>query len=160
MGKSNILDQYLKHKFNKNSESTIGVSFATETIIDDNARIKVQIWDLSGQERYRSIATAHIRRSKGALLIYDITNHASFDNLEGWIENIRLNSQNEDVQIILIGNKSDLKNEQVVKTEEAILFAEKHNITFIEVSALNSSNIKTAFAKLVHGYLSNMNLLF
>jgi Ras-related protein Rab-11A len=78
VGKSNIISRFTKNEFNLESKTTIGVEFATKTLIVDDKTVKVQIWDTAGQERYRSMASAYYRGANGALLVYDITRSTSF----------------------------------------------------------------------------------
>ena len=81
VGKSNLLSRFTRNEFNLESKSTIGVEFATRSIRVDGRTIKAQIWDTAGQERYRAITSAYYRGAVGALLVYDIAKHTSFENI-------------------------------------------------------------------------------
>ena len=104
------------------SKSTIGVEFATRTLKVSGKTIKAQIWDTAGQERYRAITSAYYRGAVGALLVYDITKKQTFDNTERWLTELREHAD-EDIVILLVGNKSDLRHIRAVSTEEGAAFA-------------------------------------
>ena len=150
MGKSNLLTRFTRNEFNLESKPTIGVEFATRTLITDNKNIKAQIWDTAGQERYRAITSAYYRGALGALLVYDISKKASFDSVEKWLKELREHAD-ANIVLMLVGNKCDLKHLRAVKTEEASIFAEKNSLAFLETSALDSSNVETAFQRVVSG---------
>jgi len=148
VGKSNLLSRFTKNEFNLESKTTIGVEFATKSIISDNKVIKAQIWDTAGQERYRAITNAYYRGAVGALLVYDITKPSTFDNVEKWLKELREHAEPH-IVVMLVGNKSDLKNLRAVKQEDASAFAEKHRLAFMETSALESSNVELAFQTII-----------
>lgn len=144
VGKSNLLSRFTRNEFNLESKSTIGVEFATRSIVVDGKRIKAQIWDTAGQERYRAITSAYYRGAVGALLVYDIAKHLTYENVERWLRELR-DHADDNIVIMLVGNKSDLRHLRAVPTDEAKAFAEKNNLSFIETSALDSSNVENAF---------------
>ncbi|EFA84797.1 Rab GTPase [Heterostelium album PN500] len=146
VGKSNLLSRFTRNEFNLETKSTIGVEFATRTIVTEGKTIKAQIWDTAGQERYRAITSAYYRGAVGALLVYDIAKQATYKSVERWLTELRENAdRNFDIEIMLVGNKSDLRHLREVSTDEAKEFAEKHKLLFIETSALDSSNVDVAF---------------
>jgi len=148
VGKSNLLSRFTKNEFNLESKTTIGVEFATKSIISDNKVIKAQIWDTAGQERYRAITNAYYRGAVGALLVYDITKQSTFENVEKWLKELREHAEPH-IVVMLVGNKSDLKNLRAVKQEDASAFAEKNRLAFMETSALESSNVELAFQTII-----------
>ena len=148
VGKSNLLSRFTRNEFNLESKSTIGVEFATRSIPVDSKTIKAQIWDTAGQERYRAITSAYYRGAVGALLVYDISKQVTFENVERWLNELRDHADNN-IVIMLVGNKSDLKHLRAVSTEEAAQFAEKHGLSFIETSALESTNVEEAFQQIL-----------
>ncbi|KAI9337566.1 ras family-domain-containing protein [Obelidium mucronatum] len=148
VGKSNLLSRFTRNEFNLDSKSTIGVEFATRTIQVDGKTIKAQIWDTAGQERYRAITSAYYRGAVGALLVYDIAKVSSYENVNRWLKELR-DHADSNIQIMLVGNKSDLKHLRAVSTEEAKTYAAENNLTFIETSALDSSNVEPAFQKIL-----------
>ncbi|CAH0481593.1 unnamed protein product [Peronospora belbahrii] len=148
VGKSNLLSRFTRNEFNLESKSTIGVEFATKSIVAEGKTIKAQIWDTAGQERYRAITSAYYRGAVGALLVYDITKHGTFENVERWLKELRDHADVNTV-IMLVGNKSDLRHLRAVSTEEAMAFAENNNLAFIETSALEATGVDTAFQRIL-----------
>ncbi|KAJ0011738.1 hypothetical protein NQD34_012713, partial [Periophthalmus magnuspinnatus] len=148
VGKSNLLSRFTRNEFNLESKSTIGVEFATGSIQVDGKTIKAQIWDTAGQERYRAITSAYYRGAVGALLVYDIAKHLTYENVERWLKELRDHADNN-IVIMLVGNKSDLRHLRAVPTDEARAFAEKNNLSFIETSALDSTNVEEAFKNIL-----------
>lgn len=148
VGKSNLLSRFTRNEFCLESKSTIGVEFATRSIQVDGKTIKAQIWDTAGQERYRAITSAYYRGAVGALLVYDITKHVTYENVERWLKELR-DHADSNIVIMLVGNKSDLRHLRGVATEDAHTFAEKEGLSFIETSALESTNVENAFHKIL-----------
>ena len=148
VGKSNLLSRFTRNEFNLESKSTIGVEFATRSIEVDGKTIKAQIWDTAGQERYRAITSAYYRGAVGALLVYDIAKHASYENVSRWLKELR-DHADSNIVIMLVGNKSDLKHLRAVPQEEATKFAEENSLSFIETSALDSTNVEDAFKNIL-----------
>jgi len=148
VGKSNLLSRFTRNEFNLESKSTIGVEFATRSIVVDSRTIKAQIWDTAGQERYRAITAAYYRGAVGALLVYDIAKHLTYENVERWLKELR-DHADANIVIMLVGNKSDLRHLRAVPNEEAKQFAEKHELRFIETSALDASNVEKAFTEIL-----------
>ena len=159
VGKSNILLKYLKNQFNENSKTTVGVEFDIKNIIINNKRIKIQIWDTAGQERYRSITSAYYKGAKGALIVYDITRKNTFDNIDKWITDLKLNGD-KDICIIILGNKSDLIDKREINKNDGIKKAEMYKIAFLETSALNGDNISKAFDELIEQIVINNKNIF
>ena len=149
VGKTNILSRFIRNEFDENSKSTIGVEFGTKNFNLNDKIIKAQIWDTAGQERYRSITSVYYKGAQGCLLVYDITKKPTFENIDKWISDLK-NSGDENLSIILIGNKCDLENERKVTKEEAKEKAQFYKLAFIETSALNGTNIEKAFELLLN----------
>mmetsp|Transcript_12816 Transcript_12816/g.39406 ORF Transcript_12816/g.39406 Transcript_12816/m.39406 type:complete len:217 (-) Transcript_12816:2012-2662(-) len=148
VGKSNLLSRFTRNEFNLESKSTIGVEFATRSIQTEGRTIKAQIWDTAGQERYRAITGAYYRGAVGALLVYDISKKITFENIERWLRELRDNAD-PNIVIMLVGNKCDLKHLRTVSTDEGSSFAEKNNLSFIETSALDATNVEDAFSQIL-----------
>ncbi|KIH63714.1 Ras family protein [Ancylostoma duodenale] len=113
----------------------------------DGKRIMAQIWDTAGQERFKTVTSAYYRGAQGALIVYDITKPGSFDSCKQWLHDLR--EQSENVSVMLVGNKSDLRNMREVPADMAKRFADEHHLTFIETSALDSSNVEKAFTQIL-----------
>ncbi|XP_021232246.1 ras-related protein Rab-11A-like isoform X2 [Numida meleagris] len=150
VGKSNLLSRFTRNEFNLESKSTIGVEFATRSIQVDNKTVKAQIWDTAGQERYRAITSAYYRGAVGALLVYDIAKYLTYENAERWLAELQ-DHADANIVVMLVGNKSDLRHLRAVPTDEARSFAEKNGLSFLETSALDSTNVETAFHNILSG---------
>ncbi|MCJ1323446.1 hypothetical protein MMC10_000106 [Thelotrema lepadinum] len=148
VGKSNLLSRFTRNEFNLDSKSTIGVEFATRSISVDGKTIKAQIWDTAGQERYRAITSAYYRGAVGALLVYDISKHPTYENVTRWLKELR-DHADANIVIMLVGNKSDLRHLRAVPTDEAKQFASDNSLSFIETSALDASNVELAFQNIL-----------
>lgn len=148
VGKSNLLARFARNEFYPNSKSTIGVEFQTQKIDIDGKEIKAQIWDTAGQERFRAVTSAYYRGAVGALLVYDVSRRQTFDSIGRWLNELHTHSD-MNVVTILIGNKTDLKDAREVSTDEGKTVAEAQGLFFMETSALDSSNVTTAFHTIV-----------
>lgn len=144
VGKSQILSRFARDEFSLDSKATIGVEFQTRTVVIDHKSVKAQIWDTAGQERYRAVTSAYYRGAVGAMLVYDITKRQTFDHVPRWLEELRNHADNN-IVIMLVGNKCDLDNLRAVPTEDAKEFAQKEGLFFLETSAMEATNVETAF---------------
>ncbi|XP_061790118.1 ras-related protein Rab-25b [Nerophis lumbriciformis] len=144
VGKSNLLSRFTKNEFNHDSRTTIGVEFSTRTVQLNTFAVKAQIWDTAGLERYRAITSAYYRGAVGALLVYDITKHLTYDSVERWLKEL-FDHADPHIVVMLVGNKCDLESDRSVPTDQAKEFAEKSGLLFLETSALASTNVEVAF---------------
>ena len=158
VGKTCILIRFSEDTFNDNYEVTIGLNYRIKTITLDNTPIKMQIWDTSGEEKFKAIAKNFYRGAHGVLLIYDICQKSSFLDVKGWIEQIIENTDNDDIVMILCGNKNDMEKERVISKEEGENLAKNYGIPFFECSAKNNINIDEIFntmANNIHSKVGN-----
>ncbi|KAK4413001.1 Ras-related protein RABA4d [Sesamum alatum] len=144
VGKSQLLARFARNEFSLESKATIGVEFQTKTLLIDQKTVKAQIWDTAGQERYRAVTSAYYRGAVGAMLVYDMSKRQSFDHMARWLEELRGHAD-KNIVIMLIGNKCDLGTLRAVPTEDAQEFAERENLYFMETSALEATNVESAF---------------
>lgn len=148
VGKTNLLSRFTRDQFNPDSKSTIGVEFATKTMEIEGKTVKAQIWDTAGQERYRAITSAYYRGAIGALLLYDVCASLTFQSLTRWLSELRENAD-QNIVVMLVGNKCDLKELRAVSTDEGLGFAKSENLLFIETSALDATNVPESFTQLI-----------
>ncbi|KAM0054588.1 putative small GTP-binding protein [Helianthus debilis subsp. tardiflorus] len=148
VGKSNLLSRFSSNKFSLDFKSTIGVDYATRRIQLGGQIIKGQIWDSAGQERYRAMTSPYYRGALGALIVYDITRKVTFENVERWLRELR-DHTDQDIVVMLAGNKADLAHLRAVQTDEAKAFAEREHMFFMETSALEAINVEKAFTQLL-----------
>jgi len=144
VGKSCLLLRFADDTYTESYISTIGVDFKIRTVELDGKTIKLQIWDTAGQERFRTITSSYYRGAHGIIIVYDITDVESFNNVRQWLFEID-RFASEHVNKLLVGNKSDLENKRAVTTASAKEFAEGLDIPFLETSAKNSTNVEEAF---------------
>ncbi|KAK6914401.1 Small GTPase [Dillenia turbinata] len=144
VGKSNLLSRYARNEFNPHSKATIGVEFQTQSMEIDGREVKAQIWDTAGQERFRAVTSAYYRGAVGALIVYDISRRTTFESVRRWLDELNTHSDTT-VARMLVGNKCDLENIRDVSIEEGKNLAEEEGLFFMETSALDSTNVKTAF---------------
>ena len=148
VGKTNIMCKYLKGEFHENSKATVGVEFGSKLFNIEGHNIKAQIWDTAGQEKYKAITGAYYKGSKGAFIVYDITRRDTFDSVDKWINDLKLTADPK-INIILIGNKSDLGDKREVLTEQGEEKARSFGCAFLETSALNGDNINKGFEMMI-----------
>ena len=148
VGKTNIMSKFLKNKFMEESKATVGVEFGSKLFDLNGHKIKAQIWDTAGQEKYKSITGAYFKGSKGALVVYDITQKSTYESLEKWINDLK-SAGDPKITIILIGNKSDLEENRQVSKEQGEEKAKSFGCAFLETSALSGDNIDKAFNMMV-----------
>ncbi|XP_031481128.1 ras-related protein RABA5d-like [Nymphaea colorata] len=156
VGKSNLMSRYVRNEFDANSKATIGVEFQTQSMEIDGKEVKAQIWDTAGQERFRALTSAYYRGAAGALVVYDISRRSTFESIERWLDELR-NHTDTTVVRMLVGNKSDLANIRDVTVEEGKSLAESEGLFFLETSALDSTNVKTAFEIVIRDIYSNIS---
>lgn len=159
VGKSNILSRYIRDEFSIDTKSTVGVEFGSKKIKIKGTHIKSQIWDTAGQERYKSITNAYYKGAKGALVVFDISRLETFNNIDRWIGELKTNADNE-VSIILIGNKSDLEDLRQVSQDEAKSKAEQYDLAYIETSAFQSINIDKSFNMMLEDIHRKFNKVY
>jgi small GTP-binding protein len=150
VGKTAIVNQLVNKTFKEEGQPTIGVEFKSFAIQAEGENVKLQIWDTAGQERFRSVSKAYFRNAVGAVLVFDLTQKPSFDELNTWINDLNaLCAPN--AYIILVGNKSDLADERAVSAGETQETAKRYNLEYLETSAKDGSNIAEAFTRLAVG---------
>ena len=146
VGKSNLLLRYAHGQFKDEYQLTIGVEFGAKNISINDKIYRIQIWDTAGQENFRSITRAYYKNSVCALVVYDITNRDSFNNISNWVEDCK-NQSPKTIFMVLVGNKSDLNDKRVISVDEGRELAEKYNMIFFETSAKTGENVELIFFK-------------
>jgi len=144
VGKSCLLLRFADHTYTESYISTIGVDFKIRTIDLDGKTIKLQIWDTAGQERFRTITSSYYRGAHGIIVVYDVTDMESFNNVKQWLNEIDRYAV-ENVCKLLVGNKCDLVSKRQVDYDTAKDFADKLEIPFLETSAKAATNVEKAF---------------
>ena len=148
VGKTNIIAKYLKNDFSEDYKTTIGVEFHSKIAKVEGHVVKAQIWDTCGQERFKSITDSYYRGAKGAFVVYDITRKNTFESVDSWISALR-SAADKNLNIIIIGNKSDLEDQRQVETEQGEEKAQNNEAAFMETSDYSGDNIDKAFDNMI-----------
>ncbi|WFD20072.1 ras GTPase [Malassezia caprae] len=144
VGKSCLLLRFADDTYTESYISTIGVDFKIRTIELEGKTVKLQIWDTAGQERFRTITSSYYRGAHGIIVVYDVTDEATFANVKQWLQEIERYAC-EGVNKLLVGNKADLTSSKVVDFESAKKFADELGIPVLETSAKDATNVEQAF---------------
>ena len=147
VGKSNLLVRYTSGQFKEEYQLTIGVEFGSNDVIIGDNTYRIQIWDTAGQENFRSITRSYYKNTACAIIVYEISNKKSFENISSWIEECK-NTAPKSILMVLVGNKCDLDNREVTE-EEGREFAEKNGMLFFETSAKTGKNVEELFKQSV-----------
>lgn len=155
VGKTSLVYRFIENKFRDNYKQTLGVNLLKKDVdIDEYGGVSAQIWDLGGQESFRSLRKLYLEGANGGLVIFDLSDRKSFDKLSEWIESFK-NARGEQ-PILLIGNKADLKNQIKIKDKEAEQFANNNNMELNITSAKTGQNVEEAFIKLTKRILDKI----
>jgi len=156
VGKTCILRRFNDESFVEFHMTTIGVDFAVKHVEIGGKIAKLQIWDTAGQERFHTITTAYFKGADALLLVFDVTNPESFEHCERWLKEIKEHTDGAIPEIILVGNKVDMKpEERLVPSITAQQFAEQAQVPYIETSAKESTGVDEAFANVTKRCLVN-----
>ena len=152
VGKTCLLLQYCDGNFPEAHMATIGVEFKDKVIKLNNKDVKLQIWDTSGQERFRSITQNFYRNADGIIFVFDVTNRESFSHIRDWLLDSQV--ENSDVKRILVGNKTDLVDNRVIDKEKMDSFAQTKGMKAFETSAKLGVNVDKIFTEIATLILS------
>ena len=148
VGKTNLIKRFITNTFSENSKATVGVEFISKSYRINKQVFKIEIWDTAGQERYKSITAAYYKGAKGALIVYDTTQKSSYENIDKWMVEIK-DKASKDMKLMIVGNKTDLKDARQVETNEALQKAKDLEAPLMEASAKDGNNVKEAFYDLL-----------
>jgi len=144
VGKTSLINKFIQGRFEVDYKATIGVDIMSKTVYVDGFEIKLSLWDIAGQDKFRFFRNVFYRGASGAILVFDLTRLSSFTNLDNWVK--ELNEYVKDkIPLIIIGNKLDLISTRAVKTLEAKGFAEKLEAPYLETSAKTGLGVNESF---------------
>ena len=155
VGKTSLLDRYIRNRYSEHMIATIGASFCHKDVKYKGKCIRLSLWDTAGQERYNSLAPMFYRAANAALLVFDVSNRESFEQLEYWRNEIVQHSQNNNILLTVVANKIDLRDISVVSETEARSWAKQHNAVYLECSPKNDINVTLLFEQIVHRWVDN-----
>ena len=147
-GKTCLLYRLIDDKFFTSYIATIGVDFRIRTIVLDGVRIKLHLYDISGQPRFRAIGTSYFRQATGIIIVYSATQEDTFNNIPNWLGEIERYAH-RDVKLLLLGTKCDCTSRKVVEYTRAREFASERQIPFFEVSSKDGTNVELAFTDFI-----------
>ena len=153
VGKTSIINRFLRNSFDASEPSTIGALYESYTETRNGKTIELQIWDTAGQEQYRSLGPIYFRSSAGAILVFDISNQKTFNSLDEWLSSFRTVG-GENTVVVVVGNKSDLSDQRVINREQGEEWAQAHNCIYTETSALMGYGIKNLFKLFIDALLA------
>eukprot|EP00117_Sycon_ciliatum_P029042 scpid79539/ scgid23216/ Ras-related protein Rab-27A len=163
VGKTSLLSRFVNGAFDANIGTTIGLDFFERRVTRRGSRINLQLWDTSGQERFRSVTSSIYRNAYGYMMVFDLTNEKTFMNIRDWLTTLRENvaSITDDPDVILVGNKVDLhdlhdSSEDMVDLAEVQKWADDNDMTFIQTSARTGSGVDAAFNALIEIVMASM----
>ena len=156
VGKTSLITRYTNGTFGGHYIATVGIEHYTKQETINNLKICVKVWDTAGQERFRAITPNILRNAEGIVLVYDVTNTESFENLKFWINSIKTNfgENNGVLPIITIGNKIDMEDMREINKDEAKKFAKENNYKYFETSAKTGEGVDEAFIEIVNQVIS------
>ena len=157
VGKTSIVLRFVDNIFFDQTKSTIGVDFKTKIIKFGNKYIKIKVWDTAGQERFRTITRQYYKNAEGMILIFDVTEKKTFDQVGDWVTSIMENKQ-KDAKVILVGNKIDCE-ERVITKEQGEELAQKYQLPYYETSASTGQNVQKIFEALAEEILKSQYLI-
>jgi len=149
-GKTTLTQRFLTNLFVSDQTMTIGVDFEVKSLTVDEQKVKLQIWDFGGEERFRFLLPTYVRGARGGLFLYDITNFSSIAHIDDWLSVIRKEIRAEDTfPIIAVGGKADLVESREVSSAEGIKITKSRNVNgFIETSSKSGENVEKTFEAL------------
>ncbi|MFX1324475.1 MAG: Rab family GTPase [Promethearchaeota archaeon] len=154
VGKTSLVYRFIENKFRENYKATLGVNLLKKDL-DINGGVSAHIWDLGGQESFRSLRKLYLEGANGGLVIFDLTDRDSFVKLSDWIMSFK--EARGEQPLLLIGNKSDLENQIKISNNEASQFARNNNMELIVTSAKTGHNVEEAFIQLTKRILENIS---
>jgi small GTP-binding protein len=144
VGKTNIVHRFAKGEFSNEYSITLGLDYISQNIQIGDKIFLLQLWDTAGSERFRSVTKGYFNNSACAIIVYDVTSESSFRATKEWIEECKKYTNNN-IHLVLVGNKIDLVEQRKITMEEGKNFADENGMTFFETSALTGENIEKIF---------------
>jgi small GTP-binding protein len=158
VGKTSLWDRFINKSFKENYAMTIGVQVSTKDVKFRNAIVKLTVWDIGGQARFKDLRKSYYFGTQGALLIFDLTRQETFNQMENWIKEVNERLEYK-IPFMLVGNKSDLiRDGRKLNPQEAKAFAKLHNSLYLETSAKTGGGVKEAFRELILTIVKNQKL--
>ena len=161
VGKTSLISRYANGIFKEEYLATVGLDYYNKQDTINNLNVLVKLWDTAGQERFKSLTPNYFRNAEGVVIVFDVTNSETFENLKYWISSIKSNlgEKNIIIPIIIIGNKIDMDDMRDINKEEADKFAKENDYKYFEASAKTGEGVDEAFREIVNQILDNSDKL-
>ena len=161
VGKTSLISRYANGIFKEEYLATVGLDYYNKQDTINNLNVLVKLWDTAGQERFKSLTPNYFRNAEGVVIVFDVTNLETFENLKYWISSIKSNlgEKNIIIPIIIIGNKIDMNDMRDINKEEADKFAKENDYKYFEASAKTGEGVDEAFREIVNQILDNSDKL-
>ncbi|KAL7711885.1 Rab family GTPase [Entamoeba marina] len=157
VGKTSLTTRYVDNVFDPNERFTVGVEVKKKTIVINEEEVGINFYDTAGQEKYRCISDIYYRGAHGCIIVYDITRRVTFDSIDRWFNEMKGVIQ-ENIPILIVGNKSDNQQQREVLVEQGSNLAKEIGAFFIETSCLKGNNVKEAISIIVNKIVEEMKL--
>ena len=159
VGKTSIIFRYVNDKLRNDQKSTIGIDYKSKIIEYKSKKIKLKIFDTSGQERFRSLTKSYYQGSDGIIIVFDIKRKNTFEGITYWMEEINKNCDKNKIGLLLVGNKNDGDiNDRQINKEEGVNVSNIYGFKYIETSALINDNIKQCFDLIIYSIFEKRNI--
>ena len=155
-GKTSLVYRYAYDQFYNDYQGTIGIDFLSVNHTAEGRTHKVQIWDTAGQERFKSLVPSYIRDSRVALVVFDVCNEKSFNNVQWWLDMIMRERNRDNLVVGIIGNKIDKEDSRMISTSDARTLAKNNNVFYVETSARTGHKVKALFTNAIQQYLKEV----
>lgn len=162
VGKTSLIKTYVNEKFeHENIISTIGVDLLFKTIKINNKNIKLQIWDTAGQERFKSLTTSYYKSADGFIVVFDITDKNSFENIKSWLEEIKKHTEINinKPEILLVSTKLDLEEKRAVLDSDVEKLCQEYNLSYTGTSSKLQINVNKIFSNITQSLLINKDYI-
>lgn len=156
VGKTSILSRYKYETIEEGYAPTVGIDFLTKNVFFEDKTVRLIMWDTAGQERFKSLIPSYLKNAHSIILTYDITSKSSFNSLSHWLKDIKDHIQ-DNVFIIVAGNKLDLVIKRQVSKADAEKFCEMNSLGYVETSAASGEGIKKLFDVIANSFFDTPN---
>lgn len=146
VGKTSLILRFVEDRFDKEYKASIGVDIMSRTINIEDKVARLVIWDIASQEKFKRFRSSFYQQANGILLVFDLTRQETFENVDDWVREVR--EHTESIEMVLIGNKSDLITQRKIGSSVILEWIERHGCSYVETSALTGEAVEEAFQKL------------
>ena len=159
-GKTTLAQRFLTNLFKSDSKMTIGIDFEVKSLEVEAKKVKLQIWDFGGEERFRFLLPSYVRGANGGLFMYDVSNYSSIAHIDDWLMILSKEAPETHFPILVVGGKADLLNDREVSSEEGINIAKSRGVDgFIECSSKSGENVEITFEAITKLMLRHSNII-